>query len=388
MNNKWKKYVVCGHYGVTNLGDEAIGLGLIQTIKTANPKHEVVILSYDKVQSEDFYNKYVPEFKIRTAYLIPFGIRSIFRGVFKGELNKTKKEIRSCDRFVLGGGGLFTDERLYAVFLWGLQGFFAIRYGKPLYLVGHSVGPLNTRIGRWIVKKIFNKAQFISVRDSESKKTLLDIGVKKEIHVLCDMAMLVDFDLKMPAEKVNKKVVQASSEKYFILTFRDWDKKLKKLNKKIIQTVSRIVQDCNLKPVLIPFQLIKENDQEVLNKKIVQKGDLRKIVVQEYQDDFFAILHQIKSAEFVIGTRLHSLIFSSLAGVPFVGISYSEKVENFMSELGLEDYCLKNNEFENDSLQDKITKMIENSENIRRILNEKVLKMKKHAEARLIKVLK
>jgi len=384
MEDRGKKYVICGHYGATNLGDEAIGLGLIQVIKDANRKHEIVVLSYNKTESKNFYNRYLPEFHVRTAFLVPLGIRSLFRGLVKGELKKTKNEIKSCDRFILGGGGLFTDEKLYAVFLWGLQGFYALHYKKPLYLIGHSVGPLNTRIGKWVVKKIFSMAEFISVRDKESKILLEKLGIKKKIHVLCDMAMLMKIDEKM----LNKKIVQKVDGKYFVLTFRRWDERLNKLSKKIVQVLKGVMQKYKLIPMIIPFQLIKENDQEIANKKIVQEGGLKKIVIQKYHPNILGILEQIKGAEFVIGVRLHSLIFASMMNVPFVGISYSKKVENFMMELGLNDYCLKNDQFEEDLLGIKISKMIEHSGDIRKILSRDISLMQKVARNVLEKVLK
>ncbi len=380
MDEGAKKYVICGHYGATNLGDEAIGMGLIQAIKEANPAHEITVMSYDKKRSKAFYKKYLPEFAIKTVYLIPLGVRSFLRGIFKGGLKETKNEIKACDRFILGGGGLFTDERLYAVFLWGLQAFYALRFGKPLYLIGHSIGPLKSRVGRWIVRKIFNKAEFISVRDSESKKVLVECGVKKEIHVLCDLAMMVNLS--------NKKIEQKGDGNYFILTFRGWDRKLEKLNKKIEQAVVQIVEKYGLKPVFIPFQVLKENDTEELNKKIEQKGVLEKIVIQRYQDNVFEILEQIRGAKFVLGVRLHSLIFSSIVGTPFFGISYSKKVENFMKEIGLEKYCLKNDRFDEDSLMEKIEAAIKESGHIREVLSKRVPEMRDKAFETLKKVLK
>jgi len=387
MDKVAKKYVICGHYGVTNLGDEAIGIGLIEAVKLANLDHKITVMSYDKHRSYAFYKKYLPEFSVKTVYLVPLGIRSLFRGIFAGELKNTKNSIKSCDRFILGGGGLFTDERLYAVFLWGLQALYAIRYKKPLFLIGHSVGPVNSRIGKWIVKSIFNKAEFISVRDNESKKVLRKLGVKKEIHILCDMAMLMNFDKKNVRKSLNKKIVQNDDKKYFILTFRSWDEKLDKLNKKIVQELRRLTEKYNLIPVLIPFQLIKENDQENMNKKIVQNGNLKKIVIQKYQDNIFEIFRQIKGAEFVIGVRLHSLVFASMMGTPFVGISYSKKVENFMEEMNMRKYCLTNDRFDENELDEIIEKMINDSGFITETIGDEVQMKVKYAKNMLKKVL-
>jgi polysaccharide pyruvyl transferase WcaK-like protein len=40
--------------------------------------------------------------------------------------------------------------------------------------------------------------------------------------------------------------------------------------------------------------------------------------------------------QFTVGMRLHFLIFSALAGVPFVALPYASKVTSFMKDLGLE----------------------------------------------------
>jgi polysaccharide pyruvyl transferase WcaK-like protein len=39
--------------------------------------------------------------------------------------------------------------------------------------------------------------------------------------------------------------------------------------------------------------------------------------------------------ELTLGMRLHFLVFSALAGVPFLGLPYSEKVAAFLDEFGL-----------------------------------------------------
>jgi len=193
MNQNKEKIVVCGHYGSTNIGDFAIGLSIVQQLKKAKPNADVTFLSYNPKNT-------VEHMDVKANYLLPLGLRSLFRGIFKGELWKTLKVIKNCDKFILGGGGLFTDEKIFAVFLWGLHAFCAYRYKKPVYMIGQSVGPLKTKIGKWIVKKSFLKAKMIVVRDNNSKNLLNDLGIKHEIQVIPDLV----FGLEILDKKIEQ----------------------------------------------------------------------------------------------------------------------------------------------------------------------------------------
>jgi polysaccharide pyruvyl transferase CsaB len=339
------KVVLCGHYGSTNIGDEAIGLSLISLINKQYLEGEISVLSFDKERSRDFYEKYAKECNIKTFYLIPVGIRSLFRGVFKGELWHTLKEIKTCDKFILGGGGLFTDEKLFAVILWGIQAFFAYKYKKPVYIVGQSVGPLKTRIGKWIVKKIFSKAKYINVRDEESKILLKSLKINNEIIVTCDPVFALENlqknDQNSYLEKLNKKVEQLGYNGYFVFTIRPWIQNYELLYNKFIQVIAKIGRIHKLLPVFIPFQLIKENDTSILNKIIDQNGIKDEIEVKSYTENIFEILDIIAHAKFTIGVRLHSILFSILTGAPFIAISYSPKIENFLKMEKLERFISK-----------------------------------------------
>lgn len=352
MPQRKAKIVLCGHYGSTNVGDEAIGLGIIETLKGHKPDAEITVLSYNAKRSAKFYNQTVPAYGIKSAYLLPLGLRSLIRGIFKGELYKTIKIIKKCDHFIIGGGGLFTDEKLFAVFLWGIHAFIADIFGKSIYMIGQSVGPLNTKIGKWIVKKTFSKSKAIYVRDHESKKILKKIGVKNEINVSTDAAFGMKKSGKVDegatVQKLNKKIEQEGWEGYFIISVREWDGKLDKLNKKIEQVCNRISKETRLKSVFVPFQVIKNNDRKALNKKIVQTDESEHIELINYTNNIWNIIEVISCANFVVGVRLHSLIFSIIANTPFVGIAYCKKINNFMESLELEDYIINKSLSEED----------------------------------------
>jgi len=368
-----QKFVLCGHYGSTNLGDEAIGLSIVHSIHNKYPQAEIVVLSYDRQRSKDFYDKYAPELKIKTAYLIPLGIRSFLRGVFKGELWHTLRQIKTCDRFILGGGGLFTDERLFAVLLWGLQAHFAYKFKKPVYIIGQSVGPIRTKIGRWIVKKIFSKATYINLRDEESKKLLERLKIEKEILVTCDPVFALDFDKKFDQKfiyrELNKKVEQEGYSGYFLCTIRPWTRNFEKLYTKFIQSIEEIRAKYQLLPVFIPFQVINDNDRSILDKFIDQKTFKSKMVILEYEENIYEIMDVFSHAKFTFGMRLHSLLFSFIVGCPFIAIAYSEKIQNFLKMTGFENYIIKS--FDKNNIFPLVDNIIQESNSLNLKLKEK-----------------
>jgi polysaccharide pyruvyl transferase CsaB len=338
MPQKRPKIVICGHYGSTNLGDEAIGLGIIQTIKKFRNNVDLTVLSYDTERSDSFYRRFIPQLNVKTAYLLPLGFRSLIRGIFKGELFKTLRTIKDCDYFLLGGGGLFTDEKLYAIFLWGFQAFIARLYKKPVFMIGQSVGPLKRKLSQLIVKCIFNYAKEIHVRDSNSKKLLEKIGVNTKIILSTDAA----FGMKLTKHNPNKKIAQDMHDEYFILSIRKWDKKTESVNKKIVQACNEVCKKYRMKAVFIPFQVVKENDATVLNKYLEQNSGKECFVLKNYTDDLHEIMRVISGARFTVGVRLHSLIFSIRSSVPFIGYSYSEKINNFTNMCDLNNNLIEN----------------------------------------------
>jgi len=332
LQNK-EKVVVCGHYGSTNIGDEAIGLSLIQRIQGENPESEITFLSYKPSNTKEVL-------KVDSVYLLPLGIKSLLRGIFKGELFKTLSTIKNCDKFIIGGGGLFTDEKLLAVFLWGLHAFCAYRYAKPVYMIGQSVGPLNTRIGKWITKKCFEKAKKIVVRDSSSKEILEKIGINKEIMIEKDLVFSLKMEGEFNNDYLNKKVEQNNLKGYFIVNLRPWPKNTEILYKKINQLLHAIVEKYSLLPLFIPFQECHQNDAQLMHNILEQNPQKYPILIQKFDHNIFRVISCFKDAEFTLGMRLHSLIFSMIQNTPIIALSYSPKISNMLKDNNLNNFII------------------------------------------------
>jgi len=361
MTRNKEKIVICGHYGASNIGDEAILQAMVQNLKEIKPDAELTVLGHNPQNIKEIHG-------IDANYLIPMGLRSLFRGIFKGELWRTLRIIKNSDKFILGGGGLFTDEKIFAIFLWGIHAFFALKYKKPLYMLGQSIGPLRSKIGKWIVKKAFIKAKLIYVRDSASKELLEKLGINQEIHVAPDLVFSLNLHESNKDQELFKKIEQEGLRGYFCVNLRDWSKEMDLLYKNIEQVVSTIVEKYRLLPVLIPFQIIDQDDSALLRKLVAQNNPKYPLLIQKFEQNPKKLLSLISGAKINLGMRLHFNIFSIITRTPFLALSYSPKIDNLLKDLKLNDYLAK--DFNKgallkqiDQIIDKELPQVENSRN-------------------------
>lgn len=331
-----KRIVISGNYGATNIGDEAI-LSAILNLITRGENLSLCVLSANPAETASLH-PWVDSF-----YHVPAGFRSFFKSVLSGEFKRTLNTIKNADAFVLGGGGLFTDEYPKAVIIWAIQAHTALHYRIPLYCIGQSVGPLRSFWSRIIVKNIFNKAVRITVRDGISKKVLADMGIENSME-LADTV----FGLPRPVSTGNK------PESYLVISLRKWigiDKEI--LVREVAGFVDWLYSVHNIKSVLTPFQLSGDGDYEILEAVLNHVESTNSAEIFSFSADYRSALELISRSRAVFGMRLHSLIFSALSCVPFVALSYSTKVTGLMKQFDLENFCLQPSEWTFDNLKSK-----------------------------------
>lgn len=80
---------------------------------------------------------------------------------------------------------------------------------------------------------------------------------------------------------------------------------------------------------MIPFHL-----KEDLDICVWAKSDTVAVIEKEHTAG--EIMSVVENLDALVGVRLHSLIFSAVAEVPLIGISYDPKIDYFLETLGLE----------------------------------------------------
>lgn len=342
QNSEKKKFLICGNYGIGNLGDEAILEGIIKILHNSFTKLQITVLSSNPQQTSEKYSTKFPEMApIHAAFYWPCGVRSFFKFIFTLQFLQTIKSYWQANLFILGGGGLFSDEKPRAIFIWTVQTFFAVLLRKKIFCLGQSVGPLKTKFGRNWTKWVFKQACAITVRDHESAELLKELGIA-DVKVLVDPAFALAYNHAAHFER----------KKFVVLSLRPWIKgNHERIDQELAKFVEWLYSEHGLKTLFIPFQIEQENDlerYESLRRKIApadnnmsESGNSAPEEILELFEDYgdlSKVMAAIGSSHLLIGMRLHSVIFSVLTQTPFIGLSYSEKVKNFIKTLGIEEF--------------------------------------------------
>lgn len=293
-----KKIIISGYYGFGNTGDEAVLSGICAALGELGVEAELTVLSADPA---------------RTVREHP-GVNAVNRfGI--GDVLKT---LRRADLFISGGGSLFQDStstRSPYYYLMVLN--LARMMGCKTMVYAQGVGPLIRPGIRRGVAKAFSKADAITVRDSESKALLAEIGVKREVVVCADPSFLVEPDLEAADRIINE--AGLAGKPLIGVALRRWPGVDEWLCK-AARAIDGLSGKLGAVTAFIPMQ--EPDDATVSSEGIVLCHGGNPRIAKGL----------IARCEMVVGMRLHSLIFAAGAGVPFVPLVYDPKVSSFASE--------------------------------------------------------
>lgn len=291
-----KKIVLCGNYGGINTGDEAILQGFLSVLQG---HADVTVLSHNPAHT-------FREYGVKSRYVFPMGLRSMIKHTINGQKNKTIRAIKAADYFILGGGSLFTDEEsAKAPLMWSWQARAAASCKTKVIMFGQTVGPIKSAYLRNLTAETFNIAEQIFVRDSQSKQFLEEIGVSKPIATTGDCALLL------------ARAAQYNPEGPVLFIPRDWP------NGPRIEAIAKVIKQATKKDVKI---LSLYRDRENFEPSNTPE---RTACISPQ-----SLMAEMQQSSLVVSMRLHGNILAANSGVPFIPLSYSPKVNNFIDEIG------------------------------------------------------
>lgn len=390
-----KAIIVNAHF--SNRGDEAALRAILDEMLSKSPGWETEIMFKDKDEVSGFMYPDVSHF---SCAFLPKNVISLFVSVLsKGKickndnLRKGIEHILESDLIVYSpGGGVLSDKFWWVKQLEYFMPFICSKlYRIPIVVAAPSMGPFNVEknIFRNSLKKCFlNSADKLIVREAISESYVKKLGVKNVV-VTIDSAFYDDYYTHKESivninndEKLNvflgkyKKVVGLTAISYLwhIEDFKD-----ETLPKRIEQSLKAFIErlkERNVGVLLIPQLFGNQDDTKLLEK---YTNDNTFVLSNEY--DTYAQQYVISKLYALVGMRYHSNIFAAKTGVPFVAVSYEEKMTGFMMDHNLTELMIPVKDISEKLLLSKYEMIDENHTKF-----EKRLKDKREEFRRLAKI--
>ncbi|UNK18091.1 polysaccharide pyruvyl transferase CsaB [Paenibacillus sp. N3/727] len=353
-----KTIVISGYYGFKNSGDEAVLKSILTALeeqgKAAGIMIEPVVLSIDPEWTSKMY-----------------GVRSVHRM----QLGEVRRAIKESDGLISGGGSLLQDATSPKTIPYYLAIIKMAQWlRKPTFVYAQGVGPVNRKIFNPMIRSVFRKCSYISVRDVQSGELLQSMGIRAEdIHVVPDPVMglplpentiSMDLETRMTeetgefirnaaSEEVEKDVGSHSEDSeaeteaadeaikehngelpVIGISVRFWDPERRELNA-IADGLKELMRKRPVHLRFLPFH--KPDDEEASQYITDRMGDITSYggVISFYREEQQPqdMLREVSRCQLILGMRLHSLIYAANQRVPLIGISYDPKIDHFLNRL-------------------------------------------------------
>lgn len=355
------RILISGYYGFDNLGDDTVLFGILSAIRKLRPQAEIAVLSNQPERTEELFG--IPAFNRWSLPVI------------------TRELIRS-DLLVMGGGSLLQDvsSPRSVIYYLGIVALAKL-LGKPVVFYAQGFGPINRSLSKWLIRRIVNKVDMITVRDDKSHDDLKRLGVTNPpIQVTADPALSIDTRLfpKETGEQILREFgltprFQKGDKPLAGIAIRNWNTSHPYLEI-LARTCDNLVRR-GWQVVFIPMQY----PGDVGVSKTVADLMEEPSVLLDRQFTFRDISSIIANMDMIVGMRLHSLILAALYEVPFIPLSYDPKIDRFVHRLDrpqgerVTDVSL-------DKLNEQILQVENNLDAIKAELREPLSELKREAE--------
>ena len=301
--------VLCGYYGMGNVGDEALLMSLLQMLPQSV---EPIVLSGNPQATKKSYGVASCDRKSTFALL---------------------KILQQSDVFIWGGGSLMQDATSIASPIY-YAGLMALAQQKGLKTIAwaQGIGPLNKPFTRWLAKQVLLGCDAVSVRDSASAKLLRDWQIDAVIAPDPVWALASKTPPALPA--TDKPIVAVVLRSHPLLT----PTRLQIL----VQAIKDFQSQSDSFILLVPFQPLQ--DEAIAQKVALELKQDYEIMSISHPQQLKGLFQKVTMA---IGMRLHSLIMAAAEGCNCFALSYDPKVTQLMAEFKLPGYEL--NAMPNDS---------------------------------------
>ncbi len=307
------KIGISGSYGGLNLGDEAILQSMIAQLRS-EVEAEITVFTRnpDDTRRRHEVDRAIPARTFSRAEIAP--------------------EIERLDLFILGGGGILYDADAQTYLR---EAVLAQESGVPVMLYAIGAGPLKDPNAQALVRECLNKVDVITVREKSAHKALEEAGVEREIVITGDPALLLEPEALPPDALAQEGL--ARDHPVIGMSVREPGVAAPDLDPDfyhalLANAADFMVDRFDADVVFVPMERSAQ-DMQHSHAVIARMLRAQRAAVLKGEYTSGQLLSLMERFSFVLGMRLHFLIFAALRGVPFVALPYASKVSGFLEDL-------------------------------------------------------
>lgn len=294
------------------------------------------------------------------------------------------KTIREADLILHAPGGPSIGD-IYSKTEWlCLQRLLLVKRLKKKYMFyAPSMGPFEKRWRNPLRRKVLRASEAVVIRDPVSRRYVkslipelpvvaaLDSAIQNTISEEENEVKLQKYtELKNFIKKYEKCVGITITDLQWHPVYRD-DRSVSRNIRDTFWFFSRRLKKEGIGIVLIPQLYGTAEDQEFMRFCIGKEENCFMVRADSSEYDAYFQQYLIGKLYALVGMRYHSNIFAAKMGTPFLSISYEQKMEGFMEEMDLTEYCIPLKKLSSGKLWEKWKLLISNWEEYRDHLKRK-----------------
>lgn len=300
---------ILGYYGYRNSGDEAILEALLASIRSIRPQTTFAVLT-----------KNPRETRIRHAVDV----------CHRFDLPNAFRMLKGTRVFLAGGGSLIQDNTSTRSILYYLNMMRMARLcGARTMLFANGLGPISHPANLRRTGRILNRLDAITLRDGDSLQEARRIGIDRcPITVTADPALLLTPASDEKVEAWMQSNAIPSDKPLIGFSIRPW-LQADGYVPMIARLADHVSEKIGLTPVFLPMQTPSD---VLISRRIMDRMRTRAILPTDTECPDI-IMGFIGRCDFLVGMRLHSLIYAANRCVPMAGLIYEPKVESFLHDV-------------------------------------------------------
>lgn len=270
----------------------------------------------------------IDNLKIHYDHIITKKINGLLRRIYGRKDYLLHIRARECLAVVYLGGSLFIEPDQSYLEQYYLNNVRRHIDGKEFYLIGTNFGPYYSQSFLEHFLKEFSTYNLISCRD---KATYSLFSSLSNIQYAPDIVFSIrDWFIDMRKENSG-----------YVLFSLIGDTSIcngPSYRRQIVTWVREYI-DRGYRVILLSM-CEEQGDLAICNDIANEMNSPEVLSVVSYEDDLLAIIQCIASAEYVIGTRFHSVITSLALDVPVVPVIYSNKTANMLKDCDFSGFAI------------------------------------------------